>query len=165
MGSIRSRVSLLVAALIVLHAQAETGSRSNVFNDPFVQVTAGLPACPIPDAPGVTTQQARELAHDRAQRGVSCWMDGRCRLPNAYLYDAEIVPRVKQALLYSGRFADTSIWALGQRRFVWLQGCVQTAEQAIEAERLVRRIDDVEGVVNQLMVGTGGTPAYRVAPR
>ena len=54
---------------------------------------------------------------------------------------------------------------IGQRRFVWLQGCVQTAEQAIEAERLVRRIDDVEGVVNQLMVGTGGTPAYRVAPR
>ena len=164
-GAIRPWWGLLGAGLIALHAHADSGSRSNVFNDPFVQVTAGLPDCPVPDAPGVTAQEARELAHDRSQRGVSCWLAGRCRLPNAYLYDAEIVPRVQQALRYSGRFAGTSIWAAGQRRFVWLQGCVASVEQAAEAEQLVRQIDDVEGVVNQLMTGTGGTPAYRVAPR
>jgi hypothetical protein len=139
--------------------------RSNVFNDPFVQATAAMPACPVPDAPGVTEEEARELAHDRSQRGVSCWLAGRCRLHNAYLYDAEIIPRVQKAIRLDGRFGDTSIWATGQRRWVWLQGCVATAEQAAEAEALVRRIDDVEGVVNQLMVGTGGKPAYRVAPR
>jgi hypothetical protein len=88
---------LLLAALVFTpHAQAQT--RSNLFNDPFVQVTAGMPACPVPAPPGVTPQEARELAHDRAQRGVSCWLDGRCRLPNSYLYDAEIIPRVQQAL-------------------------------------------------------------------
>lgn len=155
---------LLLAALgLTPHAQAQT--RSNLFNDPFVQVTGGLAACPVPDPPGVTPQEARELAHDRAQRGVSCWLDGRCRLPNAYLYDAEIIPRVQQALRYAGGFANTSIWAAGARRFVWLQGCVTSAEQAVEAERIARRIDDVEGVVNQLMIGTDGSPGYRVAPR
>ena len=87
---------VLAASTVTAQAQAVAEARSNVFNDPFVQVTAGLVGCPVPDAPGVTPQEARELAHDRAQRGVSCWLDGRCRLPNAYLYDAEIIPRVQQ---------------------------------------------------------------------
>ncbi len=165
MRPIRICLGLLGALLLAVPAHGDEPSRSNVFNDPFVQVTAGLAACPVPDAPGVTEQEARDSAHDRSQRGVSCWLAGRCRLANAYLYDAEIIPRVRQALRYSGRFADTSIWATGQRRLVWLQGCVSSAEQAMDAEQLVRRIDDVEGVVNQLMIGTGGTPAYRIAPR
>lgn len=156
--------SLLAMLLAAMHVQIAAQERSNVFNDPFAQVTADLAACPVPDAPGVTVQEVRELEHDRSQRGVSCWLAGRCRLSNAYLYDTEIIPRVQQAIHYSGRFKETSIWAAGQRRFVWLQGCVTTVEQAVDAEQLVRRIDDVEGVVNQLMIGTDGTPAYRVAP-
>ena len=154
-------VRWFATTLLLAGAVASAQPRSNVFNDPFLQATAALPSCPVPDPPGVTEQEARELAHDRSQRGVSCWLAGRCRLPNAYLYDAEIIPRVQQALRVDGHFADTSIWATGQRRWVWLQGCVSTAEQAADAEQLVRRIDDVEGVINQLMVGTGGTPAYR----
>ena len=157
----RSLLALLFATSVAALAQP----RSNVFNDPFVQATSGLPACPAPEPPGVTEQEARELAHDRAQRGVSCWLAGRCRLANAYLYYAEIAPRVQQALRVDGRFGATSIWATGQRRWVWLQGCVSSAEQAAEAEQLVRRIDDVEGVVNQLMIGTDGKPGYRVLAR
>jgi len=157
--------SALAALLLAASAIATAQPRSNVFNDPFLQVTAGLPACPAPEPPGVTEQEARDLAHDRAQRGVSCWLAGRCRLHNAYLYDAEIIPRVQTALRVDGRFGSTSIWAMGQRRWVWLQGCVSTAEHAAEAEQLVRRIDDVEGVINELMVGTQGRPGYRVAPR
>ena len=155
-----------ILALLLLSATAALAQpRSNVFNDPFVQATSGLASCPAPEPPGVTEQEARELAHDRAQRGVSCWLAGRCRLANAYLYDAEIVPRVQQALRVDGRFGATSIWATGQRRWVWLQGCVSSAAQAAEAEQLVRRIDDVEGVVNQLMIGTEGKPDYRAVRR
>jgi hypothetical protein len=162
----RPRCLALIGVALALQpvGPAAAQTRSNVFNDPFVQATAAMPACPVPDAPGVTEEEARELAHDRSQRGVSCWLAGRCRLHNAYLYDAEIIPRVQKALRLDGRFGDTSIWATGQRRWVWLQGCVATAGQAAEAEALVRRIDDVEGVVNQLMVGTSGKPSYRVAP-
>ena len=154
-------MTLLLVASVVASAQP----RSNVFNDPFLQVTSEMPSCPAPEPPGVTEQEARALAHDRAQRGVSCWLAGRCRLPSAYLYDVEIIPRVQLAIRADGHFAGTSIWATGQRRVVWLQGCVSTAQQAVDAEQLVRRIDDVEGVINQLMVGTEGKPAYRVTPR
>lgn len=142
---------------------APADERRNVFDDPFIAVTAGLPGCPVPEGPGYTEAEAREAAHDRSQRGVSCHLAGRCRLPNAYLYDKEIVPRVKIAVEADGRYAKTSVWALGQRRVVWLKGCVTTADEAAALERLVRHLDDVEGVVNELMVSTGGTPPYAVA--
>ena len=50
-----------------------------------------------------------------------------------------------------------------QRRWVWLKGCVSKPEQREGLERLVRLIDDVEGVVNELMVGTGDKPPYKTA--
>lgn len=167
MGRVANALSRFVLLTLLLAASVSTSAqpRSNVFNDPFLQVTSGLASCPVPDNPGVTEEEARDLAHDRAQRGVSCWLAGRCRLHNAYLYDAEIIPRVQQAIRVDGNFAGTSIWTTGQRRWVWLQGCVSTAEQAADVEQLVRRIDDVEGVINQLMVGTEGNPSYRVTPR
>jgi hypothetical protein len=40
---------------------------------------------------------------------------------------------------------------------------VSQPEQREALERLVRLIDDVEGVVNELMIGTAGTPPYKTA--
>jgi len=152
----------LLGCALVLPAAAQ--ERSNVFGDPFVQLTKGLPGCPVPAGPLLTRDEANAQAHGRSQRGVSCYLDGRCRLMNSYLYDKEIMPRIEIAMRASGRFdADTSVWALGQRRQVWLKGCVSTPEQARELEQLVRRIDDVEGVVVELMVGTKDEPAYELA--
>jgi hypothetical protein len=151
--------------LLCAASAAAQDTRRNPFDDPFVVVTSGLPACPRAEAPLLTEEQIRNEAHDRSQRGTSCWLAGRCRLHNAYLYDKEIIPRVVKAVLADGRYADTSVWALGQRRWVWLKGCVAKPEQRDALERLVRGIDDVEGVVNELMVGTGGKPPYKaVAP-
>ena len=131
------------------------------FGDPFVAVTHGLPSCRVAQPSTYTAEERRNLAHERAQRGVSCWLDGRCRLSNAYLYDAEIIPRVARAIDYAGQFTDTRLWALGQRRHVWLMGCVARAEQIGQLETLVRRIDDVEGVHLQLVVGTPSQVPYR----
>jgi osmotically-inducible protein OsmY len=94
----------------------------------------------------------RTQSHARAERGTRCYLEGRCRLPNSYLYDREIIPRVRKAILADGRFADTSVWAEGQRRWVFLKGCVRRREQSEALEKLVRAIDDVETVVNQLSV-------------
>ena len=91
-------------------------------------------------------------AHPRAERGTRCYQAGRCRLPSSYLYDKEIIPRVKTAILADGRFAGTSVWALGQRRWVILKGCVRTETERKALEGLVRAIDDVEAVVNELVV-------------
>jgi osmotically-inducible protein OsmY len=100
----------------------------------------------------ITQAQMRAEAHARAERGTRCFQAGRCRLPNSYLYDKEIVPRVAKAIVADGRFAGTSIWVEGQRRWVTLKGCVRTRAESVALERLVRRVDDVESVVNQLVV-------------
>ncbi len=146
---------------------ASGGERRNWFDDPFVVATHGLPGCPVPDAPLLTEAQMQHETHWRAERGTSCYRSGRCRLPNAYLYDKEIVPRVAKAIDAAGTFGDTSVWVEGQRRWVWLKGCVSTPEQAAELERMVRLIDDVEAVIPQLIVGTrmpAGAPVYRLPP-
>ena len=51
---------------------------------------------------------------------------------------------------------------LGQRRWVYLKGCVRNEKQSRELEAEVRLIDDVEAVINELMVGTSGKPRYPV---
>lgn len=163
----RCRRALLACALplaLALPAAAQE-ARRNAFDDPFTVVTQGLPGCPQAEGPLLTAQQVKDEAHDRAQRGTSCWLAGRCRLHNAYLYDREIIPRVVKAVKADGRFGDTSVWALGQRRYVWLKGCVSRPEQRDALERLVRQIDDVDGVVNELMLGTTGTPPYKTVAR
>ena len=100
--------------------------------------------------------------HWRAERGTSCYRSGRCRLPNAYLYDKEIIPRVATFIQRDDRFQTTSVWILGQRRRVYLKGCVSSEAQRDQLEAEVRLIDDVEAVVNELMVGVTGTPRYDV---
>ncbi len=136
--------------------------RRNVFDDPFVQLTSAIPpsVCPVPAGPLLTEAEARAQAHGRIERGTSCFQSGRCRLPNAYLYDKEIMPRVQKAIAADGRFAaTTSVWALGQRRWIWLQGCVRSAGDAAALEALVKQLDDVEAVINELQVVPGGPAA------
>ena len=60
--------------------------------------------------------------------------------------------RVRKAVAVDGHFKDTSVSVLGQRRWVFLQGCVRSKAQSQALEKLVRGIDDVERVVNQLAV-------------
>jgi hypothetical protein len=152
---------LLVAACLFNAASAQ--QRQNYFDDPFMQATSALKGCLAPEPPLFTQQELRDLAHVRAQHGTSCYYSGRCRLPNSYLYDKEIVPRVAQYIQRDGRFDDTSVWVLGQRRVVTLKGCVATREQAQALEQRVMLVDDVMNVVNELMVGTQGKPPYTPA--
>lgn len=154
---------LLFLAALLLAAAAPAQERRNAFGEPFVQVTSALPACPVPRGPAFTEEEVREEAHVRSHHGTSCYQSGRCRLPNSYLYDREIIPRVQQYLRNDGRFGDTSVWVSGRRRLVTLMGCVRTEKQRQEIERAVMLVDDVMGVVNQLMVGTAGRPGYSVA--
>jgi hypothetical protein len=153
-------LSFAFACLLPLASAQE---RKNAFDDPFLQVTSALPGCQAPRPPGFTEEEVRKEAHVRAQHGTSCYRVGRCRLPNSYLYDKEIIPRTQQYLRMDGRFDDTSVWILGERRLVTLMGCVRTAKQKEEMERAVLLVDDVMGVVNQLMVGTREAPRYPLA--
>ena len=131
---------------------AAAEERANFFDDPFVQVTGAIKECPVPEGPLITRKEMQIQAHERAERGTRCFAEGFCRLPNAYQYDREIIPRVKKAIDADGRYADSSIWIEGQRRFVWLKGCVRRASDKAALEKLVRRVADVEAVVDELVV-------------
>ncbi|MDB5871098.1 MAG: hypothetical protein JWQ07_540 [Ramlibacter sp.] len=155
---------LFFLAWSVALASAQAQERKNYFDDPFAQVTSAIAPCPVPLGPGVTQAELPALAHIRAQHGTSCHLSGRCRLANSYLYDKEIIPRVVQYVRLDGRFNDTSVWVLGERRMVTLMGCVRTNEQALALEKSVALVDDVMVVINQLMVvGSGERPRYPVA--
>lgn len=155
-------VPLLLSLGLVCPAVAQ--ERKNYFEDPFVQVTDAVTACPVPRPPGMTEQELRDAAHVRAQHGGSCYRSGRCRLPNSYLYDREIIPRVAQYIRQDGRFDGTSVWVLGERRLVTLMGCVRSPEQAEQLERAVMLVDDVMGVINYLQIDPRAKPRYPVAP-
>lgn len=120
---------------------------------------------PVPEGPLYSAAEARAQTHIRAEKGTTCHYYGRCRLPNAYLYDKEIIPRVATFIRRDGRFEDTSVWIIGQRRWVYLQGCVSTQEQKQQLEAEIRLIDDVEAVIDELMVGTASHPSYREAAK
>jgi BON domain len=140
------------ATAVAVSTLALAQERANFFNDPFVQITSGIHDCPIPKGPLITRDEMRVQAHIRAEHGTRCYMSGRCRLPNSYHYDPEIIGRVKKAIEADGRFASTSVWAEGQRRWVTLKGCVRTKSESEALQQLVRSIDDVVNVVNQLVI-------------
>jgi hypothetical protein len=160
----RALQATIAAALSVGAAGACAQAATNHFDDPFLQATSALPRCPVPAGPLYTPGQVRDEAHVRAQAGTSCFHSGRCRLPNAFLYDKEIAPRAVQYLRQDPRFADSSVWVIVQRRIVYLLGCAASKEQAVAMEQSAALIDDVAGVVNQLS-GPGEAPKYPLAPR
>ena len=165
-----SRAAPIVFALLLAFALPDaTRAQVSTDPDPFEQVTSDIANCPVPAPPSYSDTatdafQARFEAHSRGERGTSCYNSGRCRLPNAYLYDKEIIPRVKKFILQDKRSAGSSLWIAGQRRWVTLQGCVSSKAQAKALVEAVQTVDDVERVIDQTMVGAAGKPPYRVMP-
>ena len=156
---------LLLAAQTVMAQETAGPLKQNWFDDPFFQVSAGLPACAMPEGPFYTAEERRLQTHSRLERGTSCWLEGRCKDSNAYRYDKAIAPQVQKALAAVPGVQRASVWVMIQRRWVYLQGCVPSAALAGKLERAARAVPDVETVVPDLMVGTRGKPTYPVAGR
>lgn len=159
----RARTTACLFAVTAALGSAAAQDRRNVFDDPFLQATSAVADCPPPEGPLVTPAEVRERAHVRVQHGGSCCYSGRCRLPNSYLYDKEIAPRVVQFIQRDGRFDASSLWVLSQRRIVTLMGCVASREQADALERSVALVDDVMNVVLELRIGPQAKPPYKPA--
>jgi hypothetical protein len=126
--------------------------RKNWFGDPFEQLTHGIADCPVPEGPLMTEPESRIQAHVRSERGTRCYLEGRCRLPNSYQYDKGIMALLQKSVSNDARWKDTSVWAIGQRRWVILRGCVRSKEQSQDLERWVKGVDDVERVINELAI-------------
>lgn len=99
------------------HGQEE---RINRGHDPFFQISKAIDGCPVPLGPLETEQEWLADSHYRIERGNSCWIEGRCRLSNAYLYDAEIAEAVRRRLANINAAThwreQSTLWLTLQRR-------------------------------------------------
>lgn len=75
-------LALLPGAMPSLAQNA--AERRNWFNDPFFQITSQAVRCPVPAGSYLTA------AEQRAERGTSCWLAGKCARSSAYAYDQDI---------------------------------------------------------------------------
>ncbi|WP_225547471.1 BON domain-containing protein [Chromobacterium violaceum] len=136
----------------------------NWFNDPFIQVRGRIAACPVPLGPFSTEAEMKQQAHSRIERGTSCWLAKQCAKPNAYMYDADIAADLRRRFAKSRRFANTSLWLTVQRRFVYVEGCVRSRNDASGIEAFIKRTPDVQLVIANIIVGAG-KPNYAVMPK
>jgi hypothetical protein len=153
-------------ALITLASQntfADTDTpRSNRGNDPFFQVSKAIPHCPTPLGPLETEQEWLNEAHYRIERGNSCWVEGRCRLSNAYRYDAEIAQGVQRRLdnINSATHwrEKSTLWLILQRRFIYVQGCVSSDFDKGKFLSELAKTADVENVIDNTTTNPSANP-------
>jgi hypothetical protein len=121
-------------------------------NDPFFQISQSIAQCPAPLGPLTTRKQWLDEAHYRIERGNSCWIEGRCRLSNAYLYDPEIAESLKRRLAGIAAITTwrekTSLWIMIQRRFIYVQGCVSPDFDAARFLDELAKTADVERIID-----------------
>jgi hypothetical protein len=148
---IRLSLAMLLICCVSTHAQTEP-ARINRGHDPFFQISKAISDCPVPLGPLETMQEWLDDSHYRIERGNSCWIEGRCRLSNAYLYDVEIADAVQRRLTnisYATKWREhTTLWLTLQRRFIYVQGCVAPDfdKQAFLSE--LAKTADVERVID-----------------
>ncbi len=143
---------------------ATSAERRNWFDTPFEQAVGALPTCPRPLGPLITEDEMRRQAHGRIERGTSCWLAKKCEDSNAYRRDPEVQQRVLQAIRADARFAGASVWVTTERHYVTLKGCVGSAAEQRALLARVQRVDGVEHVFDQLIVGTRAAPLWPVDP-
>jgi len=158
MASRRSRAAWLASALALGSAAVATvattgmaraaepaAAADNPYNDPEpIHATAGIADCAPPRRRVLTPDQARHEAHQRVERGTSCWLAGQCEPGGDYKYDGETNARVAAAIAQDARFADTSLWVETLRGFVTIEGCLAEAAQGPALEALVKRVERVK---------------------
>jgi len=133
------------------HVRANEPERIQL--DPFAQATSGLKGCPVSSPPLVTPEQMRIIAHERAERGTYCALEGRCEPGGAYKRDPEVNERVRAAIAQDKRFANTSVAVTTTRRFVTLTGCLRSAAQHRTLTAFVKGLPGVDRVFDETHVG------------
>ncbi|MDE2255164.1 MAG: BON domain-containing protein [Betaproteobacteria bacterium] len=142
---------------------AEPDVRVNPFHDPFKQVTHGLPGCPAPSPPTYSQHDMHLAEHHRVEQGNSCFLAGRCRLSNSFLYDKGIASALFPRLAADRALEGSSVWVLVQGRFVQFFGCVSHKGQIEHLQAIARQTPDVQAVLANVMVGIDSKPPYSTA--
>ena len=145
------RLSCLLLCIAAVRAHAQD-PRTNHGHDPFFQISHAVGACPAPLGPLETEKEWLDDSHYRIERGNSCWIEGRCRLSNAYLYDTEIADTVQRRLatinLATHWREQSTLWLTLQRRFIYVEGCVTPGFDKTTFLTELARTADVERVID-----------------
>lgn len=164
----RPSIGLAALAAMTVFCFDVAGSETlkNHYDDPFVQVTNAISACPPTRGPFMTVKEAQMEAHPRIERGTTCFRAGKCIEPNSYRYDARIAKAaqaaVTQALRETPALSQSTVWLTMQRRFVFVQGCVARKSDVARWERLLKAVPEVEYVGVELAVGKRAVDFKRV---
>lgn len=160
------RVFLFAFALTTLevsHAGEPMAEPRNWFNDPFFTVSSSIAACQLPRGPLMTKEEMDHDSHARVERGTRCYQQGECSRPNSYLYDPDIARNVLAALQGSRLLRGTSLWVTVQRRWIFIQGCVDSMSKKRRLESLAAAIPDVEHVFVDVTTDPRKPPPYPVS--
>jgi hypothetical protein len=151
------------AALSQALAAPAPAELQNWFADPYFAVSSKVAGCPVPLGPLLTRDEMQREAHVRVERGTRCFQEGKCRKANSYQYDAEIAAQLQAALAGSPLLARTSLWVTVERRWIFIQGCVDARAKKAALEKLARRLPDVECVFVDVTTDAS-QPPYRTLP-
>jgi len=132
---------------------ADNAGEGAVQIDPFAQATRAFVGCPLSSPTLVTPEQMRIIAHERAERGTYCALEGRCEPGGAYRRDPEVNERVSTAIAGDRRFANTSVAVTTTRRFVTLTGCIRSQAQRRALVEFVKGQSGVDRVFDETRVG------------
>lgn len=160
-GSLSRGIAAVACTIALASAAAAEPAAPPVQLDPFAQATNSFGGCPATPPPLVTPEQLRIIAHERAERGTYCALEGRCEPGGAYKHDAEVNESVRAAIAADKRFANTSVWITTTRRFVTLSGCVRTAAQQRALATFVGKQAGVDRVFDETRIGTRRADAPR----
>jgi hypothetical protein len=159
------RLLVPVLAVVALVGRAHGSTElQNWFNDPFFQISAAVPNCPLPSGPFIDEENKRVQSHRRAEKGTACWLAKECERPNAYAYDHEIATAIRKTLATPNPFAETSLWLTVQGRVVYIEGCVSRESQIAELEAFVRAVPYVQQAIAIVRTDPKSRPPYTLRP-
>jgi hypothetical protein len=150
----------LVAATSTCHAQASPPLQ-NWFDDPFFQISAEVPMCPLPAGPFVDEANKRAQTHRRAEKGTTCWLAKECERPNAYAYDQDIAAALLAAVRERDPFSGSSLWVTVQGRVLYIEGCAGDDATVAQVEALARRLPYVQQVIAIVRTDPRAQPPYK----
>jgi hypothetical protein len=166
---LRSTPAAALAAFAMVLAPSGHAADNDLENrghDPFFRISSGIADCPEPTGPRVTEAEYRREAHHRIEHGNHCWVEGRCRLPNAFQYDKEIAETLQRRLQWltttMPAWRNTSLWVTVAKRWVLVQGCVPKGFPTATFLGALREVPDVETVIDQTVVAPAGRVPYPV---
>ncbi len=150
---------MLVLLITIGVRPTQAAEADNPYNDPPpLQATHGIARCPAPKPRTLTPEQAQREAHQRVERGTSCWLAGKCEPGGDYKGDGETNARVAAAIGRDARFAASSLWVETLRKFVIIKGCLADAKQGRDLETMVKAIEGVKLVWQEAVVAPDGAP-------